>query len=60
MKNPAIRKKSEKNTTIRKFSKREESSNPVIRKDKILVLVKEDRQMESQVDPIEDKDFSSC
>jgi hypothetical protein len=43
MKNPVIRKKSEKNTTIRKFSKREESSNPVIRKDKILDLVKEDR-----------------
>jgi hypothetical protein len=60
MKNLAIRKKSEKNTTIRKFSKREESSNPVIRKDKILVLVKEDSQMGFQVDPIEDKDFSSC
>jgi hypothetical protein len=60
MKNPVIRKKSEKNTTIRKFSKREESSNPVIRKDKILVLVKEDRQMGSQGDPIENKDFSSC
>ena len=43
MKNPAVKKKSEKNTTIRKFSKREESSNPVIRKDKILDLVKEDR-----------------
>jgi hypothetical protein len=32
--NPAIKKKSEKNHTIRKFSRKEESSNLVIRKNK--------------------------
>jgi hypothetical protein len=43
MKNPVIRKNSEKNLTIRKFSNKEESSNPVIRKNETLVLVKGDR-----------------
>jgi len=32
--NPIIKKKSEKNHTIRKFSKKEESSNSVMRKNK--------------------------
>jgi hypothetical protein len=43
MKNPVIRKNNEKNPTIMKFSNKEESSNPVIRNNETLVLVKGDR-----------------
>jgi len=72
--NLAIKKKSEKNTTIRKFSRKEEDqpchqkelsrstefSKPRDREvTNILVLIKRDRQMRCQVDQAEDKDQGS-